>query len=92
MCEFVDESPGARELVQRTLRARQEGRLPRRFTRDEWALACSVRNHSTRRNFLRKHRVGNGKTTERFVKHGDGTWTLIGEYRTCDRLHKEFVE
>ena len=42
MCDFVDEIPGARELVQRTLRARREGRLPRRFTRDDWAEACRV--------------------------------------------------
>ena len=84
MCEFVDEIPGARALVQRTLRARREGRLPRRFTRDQWAKALSVRNDNTRRNFLRKHRVGNRRTTERFVEHGDGTWTLVGEYRNRD--------
>ena len=84
MCEFVDEIPGALALVQYTLRARSEGTLPKRFTRDQWAEACSVRNDSTRRNFLRKHRAGNGKTTERFVDNGDGTWTLIGEYRNCD--------
>ena len=84
MCEFVDEIPGARVLVQRTLRARREGRLPRRFTRAHWAEACLVENDRTRRNFLRKHRTGNGQTTERFVDHGDGTWSLIGEYRGCD--------
>lgn len=84
MCDLVDEIPGARDLVQRTLRARREGRLPRRFTRDEWANACQVRNVSTRRSFLRKHCVGNGRTTERFLDHGDGTWSLIGEYRRCN--------
>lgn len=84
MCEFVDEIPGGRELVQATLRARREGRLPRRFTRDQWAEACSVQNDRTRRKFLRKHRVGNRETTERFIDHGDGTWTLIGEYRNGD--------
>ena len=84
MCEFVDEIPGARDLVQRTLRARRQGRLPRRFTRDEWAEACEVGKNSSRRNFLRKHRAGNGQTTERFIDHGDGTWSLIGEYRRCD--------
>ena len=83
MCEFVDEIPGGKALVQRTLRARREGRLPRRFTREQWVNACSVQNDNTRRNFLRKHRVGNGHTTERFIDHGDGTWTLIGEYRNC---------
>ena len=83
MCEFVDEIPNARALVQDTLRARREGRLPRRFTREQWAEACLVRSDSTRFKFLRKHRVGNGKTTERFIDHGDGTWTLIGEYRDC---------
>lgn len=83
MCEFVDEIPGARELVQRTLRARRQGRLPRRFTRDEWAQACEVGKNSTRRNFLWKHRTGNGQTTERFFDHGDSTWSLIGEYRRC---------
>ena len=84
MCEFVDEIPGARELVQRTLCARRQGKLPRRFTRDDWAEVCLVQNDSTRRNFLRKHRAGNGQTTERFIDHGDGTWSLIGEYRRCD--------
>ena len=83
MCAFVDEIPGARDLVQRTLRARREGRLQERFTRDDWARACQVRNDRTRRNFLRKHRAGNGRTTERFIEHGDGTWSLIGEYRRC---------
>ena len=84
MCEFVDEIPGARALVQDTLRARRVGRLPKRFTRAQWAEACSVRNDNTRRKFLRKHRVGNGQETERFIDHGDGTWTLIGEYGNCD--------
>ena len=84
MCEFVDEIPGARELVQRTLRARRQGRLPERFTRDEWTEPCQVRNDRTRRNFLRKHRAGNGRTTERFIEHGDSTWSLIAEYRRCD--------
>ena len=84
MCEFVDEIPGARDLVQRTLRARRQGQLSRRFTRDEWAKACQVQSDSTRRNFLRKHRVGNGRETERFIDHGDGTWSLVGEYRRCD--------
>ena len=84
MCEFVDEIPGALALVQSTLRARREGRLPRRFTRAQWAEACSVQKEGTRRNFLRKHRVGNGQETERFIDHGDGTWTLIGEYGNCD--------
>ena len=83
MCEFVDEIPTGRELVQRTLRARRKGKLPGRFTRDQWAHACMVENESTRRNFLRKHRRGNGETTDRFVDNGDGTWTLIGEYRNC---------
>ena len=84
MCEFVQRIPNARSLVQDTLRARREGRLPRRFTREQWVEACSVGNESTRRNFLRKHRARNGRTTERFIDHGDGTWTLIGEYRDCD--------
>ena len=83
MCEFVDEIPGGRELVQRTLCARREGKLPRRFTRNQWVHACMVKNESTGQNFLRKHRLGNGKTTERFIDNGDGTWTLIGEYRNC---------
>lgn len=84
MCEFVDEIPNGRSLVQRTLRARREGRLAERFTKDQWADACSVRNNSTRFNFLRKHRVGNSQTTERFIDHGDGFWSLFGEYRKCD--------
>ena len=84
MCEFVDEIPGARDPVQRTLRARRQGQLSRRFTRDEWAEACQVQSEGTRRNFLRKHRVGNGRTTDRFIDHGDGTWSLVGEYRRCD--------
>ena len=83
MCEFVDEIPGGKTLVQRTLRARREGRLPRQFTREQWVKECSVQGGSTRRYFLRKHRVGNQKTTERFIDHGDGTWTLIGEYQNC---------
>lgn len=83
MCEFVHRIPRAGALVQDTLRARREGRLPKRFTREQWVDACSVRNESTRRNFLRKHRRGNGQTTDRFIDHGDGTWTLIGEYRDC---------
>ena len=84
MCEFVDEIPRAGDLVRRTLRARRQGELNRRFTRDEWAKACQVQRDSTRRNFLRKHRVGNGQETERFIDHGDGTWSLVGEYRHCD--------
>ena len=84
MCVFVDEIPNARTLIQDTLRARREGRLTRRFTREQWADACSVRSDSTRCNFLRKHRFGNGLTTERFIDHGDGTWSLIGEYRDCN--------
>lgn len=84
MCEFVDRIPGARGLVQRTLRARREGKLPRCFTRDEWVEACQVPNTSTRQVFLWKHRVGNGNTTERFIDHGDGTWSLLGEYTRCD--------
>ena len=54
MCELVDKIAGAGKLVQRTLRARREGRLPRRFTRDDWAEACQVKKESTRRNFLLK--------------------------------------
>ena len=84
MCEFVDEIPRAGDLVRRTLRARRQGELGRRFTRDEWAAAIQVQSDSTRRNFLRKHRVGNGRETERFIDHGDGTWSLVGEYRYCD--------
>ena len=84
MCEFVDQIPGARKLVQETLNARREGRLPKRFTRNQWAEACSVCSEGTRDNFLRKHRVDNGKNTERFIDHGDGYWSLVGEYRNCD--------
>ena len=84
MCEFVNEIPGARELGQRTLRARRQGQLGSRFTRDQWAEACQVKSEGTRRNFLRKHRVGNGRETERFIDHGDGAWSLVGEYRRCD--------
>lgn len=83
MCEFVDNIPNARGLVQSTLNARREGQLLQRFTRDQWADACGVLAKSTRRNFLHKHRVGNGKETERFIDHGDGYWSLFGEYRGC---------
>ena len=61
MCEFVDNIPNARGLVQSTLNARRQDRLPERFTRDQWADACCVLAKSTRRNFLHKHRVGNGR-------------------------------
>ena len=84
MCEFVDEIPRAGDLVRRTLRARRQGELGRRFTRDEWAEAIQVQSDSTRRKFLWKHRVGNGRETERFIDHGDGTWSRVGEYRYCD--------
>ena len=56
-CGFVDQMPGARELVQRTLLARRDGRLPRRFTRDHWADVCSAESDSTRHHHSLRYRV-----------------------------------
>ena len=81
MTNFVDTIPGARGIVHDILRARREGKLPKRFRPADlrkvypeatWAPYIS--------NFLSKHRRGNSRgETERFMKHDDGTWSLIGE-------------
>lgn len=80
MSNFVDTIPGTRGIVHDILRARREGKLPKRFRAADirkvypdatWTPYVS--------NFLSKHRRGNPRETERFIKHDDGTWSLIDE-------------
>ena len=75
-------------MVHDILRARREGKLSQRFRVSDvrkfypdetWTPYIS--------NFLSKHRRGNSSgDTERFIKHGDGTWSLIGECHGDTRI------
>lgn len=80
MSNFVYAIPGARDIVHDILRARREGKLPKRFRpADVWRAFPDATWAPYISNFLSKHRRGNRRDTERFEKHDDGTWSLIGE-------------
>ena len=83
MCVFVEEIPRGGRIIQQILQARREGRLCKQFTRQSWERECPGWSRSTYLKFLHKHRVGNGKTTERFTWNSDGSYSLLGEYADC---------
>jgi hypothetical protein len=67
-------------FVEDVKRARKGGHLPKRFRSGDLRKACPGWADSTYGVFLPKHRVGNpGGYTPYFVKHRDGTYSLIGE-------------
>jgi hypothetical protein len=53
------------------------GKLKEPFAVDEFRSACPGFAAGTYRNFLRKHAVGNGATTELFIKIGAKSYKFV---------------
>ena len=66
----------AAKLIEEIRLARRDGVLPERFTPAQLQDALPHRPRTTCTMFPHKHRVGNDRDTELFVKHGDGTYSL----------------
>jgi hypothetical protein len=76
----VGQHPPVSRLLEDIKAARQRGKLPKRFRPGDVRLACPGWADHTYGVFLPKHRRGNpGGYTPYFVRHPDGTYSLIEE-------------
>lgn len=67
-------------FVEEIRRARKRGQLSRRFLPADVRRACPGWADSTYGVFLPKHRIGNpGGYTPYFVRHNDGSYSLLGD-------------
>ena len=60
------------------VKAINEGKLKEPFSNQDFENVCANQFATdTYKVFLNKHRVSNGNTTELFIKHDDGTYSVI---------------